>query len=167
MNYWMLTISEENLELTRGQRWKRQGFTARQRKKVDRMQSGDRILFYVKGLRYFSATGTVTSSSYEESTPLWKEEGTDELFPYRVNMRPTLVLPKNGGLEAHHIAPRLEYLKRWPSERWPLAFHSELHLLPRRDFELLEGEMRRARGDRPKIGTREKTNGTAEAGSTT
>ena len=153
MNYWMLTISEENLEVTRRRHWKQQGFTTRQRKKVDRMQSGDRILFYVKGPRHFSATATVTSSSFEESTLVWREDGTDETFPYRVSIRPSVVLPKTRGLEAYHIAPRLEYLKRWPSERWPLAFFPELHLLPRKDFELLEQEMRRAQGRKTKTET--------------
>ena len=148
MNYWMLTISEENLEATRKKNWKQQGFTTRQRKKVDRMESGDRILFYVRESRQFSATATMTSSSFEESTPVWQETGTGELFPHRVSLRPTVVLPKTSGLEGHHIAPRLEYLKRWPTERWPLAFFSELHLLPRKDFELVEQEMRRANGEK-------------------
>ena len=94
MNYWMLTISEENLEATRKRNWKQQGFTTRQRKKVDRMESGDRILFYEKGSRQFSATATMTSSSFEESTPVWKEDGTEELFPYRVSIRTSVVLPK-------------------------------------------------------------------------
>ena len=142
----MLTISEENLEITKKRNWKQQGFTTKQKKKVDRMQSGDRILFYTKGPRHFSATATITSSSFEEPTPIWREDGTSEKFPYRVNIRPSVVLPKNGGLEAHHIAPRLEYLKRWPSELWPLAFQPELHLLPRKDFDLLELEMRRSHG---------------------
>ena len=106
MNYWMLTISEENLEATRKKNWKQQGFTTRQRKKVDRMESGDRILFYVRDSRQFSATATMTSSSFEESTPVWKETGTGELFPHRVSLRPTVVLPKTSGLEGHHIAPR-------------------------------------------------------------
>ena len=110
------------------------------------MVSGDRILFNEKGSRQFSATATMTSSSFEESTPVWKEDGTEELFPYRVSIRPSVVLPKTSGLEGHHIAPRLEYLKRWPTERWPLAFFPELHLLPRKDFELVEQEMQRAKG---------------------
>ena len=41
------------------------------------------------------------------------------------------------------LAPRLEYVKRWPPEDWPLAFFDRLHLLPQRDFRLIEGEMKR------------------------
>ena len=41
------------------------------------------------------------------------------------------------------LGPRLEYVKRWPPESWHLAFFETLHLIPQRDFRLLEGEMKR------------------------
>ena len=45
--------------------------------------------------------------------------------------------------DAMILGPRLEYVKKWLPENWPLAFLDRLHLLPQRDFRLIEGEMRR------------------------
>ena len=46
-------------------------------------------------------------------------------------------------IDALILAPRLDYVKRWAPEDWPLAFFDSLHLLPQRDFRLIEQEMRR------------------------
>ena len=47
-------------------------------------------------------------------------------------------------LDARQIGPRMEYVKKWTPERWPLAFHSTLlHLIPRKDFSLIEEEMKK------------------------
>ena len=48
-------------------------------------------------------------------------------------------------IDALLLAPRLQYLKRWMPEDWPLAFFDRLHLLPQKDFRLVEGEMQRIR----------------------
>ena len=67
----------------------------------------------------------------------------DEDFPYRINIKPTVVLDEELFIDAHQIAPRMEYVKRWTPERWPLAFMGELHIIPRNDFALIEIEMER------------------------
>jgi predicted RNA-binding protein len=153
MNYWMVTISEGNFTVTRQQGWRVQGFTSRQRRKTDRMQPGDRLLFYVKEPRGFALAATITSPAFAEQTPLWRYHRPEETFPHRVRIRPDAVLPQGGYIDANQIAPRLEYLRRWLPEQWLLAFDGELHMLPRRDFDLIEEEMhrqhRRPRADAP------------------
>jgi hypothetical protein len=47
------------------------------------------------------------------------------------------------------LAPRLEYVRRWVPEDWPLAFFDKLHLIPQKDFRLIEGEMQRLQSRRP------------------
>lgn len=148
MNYWMLTISEDNFAVTRRQGWRVQGFTRSQRRKTDRMQQGDRLLLYVREPRGFGLTATITSTSFQDEKELWRSHEADEKFPYRVRIRPEIELRDGQYAEAMDLAPRLEYLRRWPPERWPLAFVGELHLLPRRDFELIEGELQRMTGGR-------------------
>ena len=143
LNYWMLTISPENFEVTRGQGFQVQGFGQRQRRKTERMSPGDRLMFYIKDTRVFPVAATMTSKAFEDRIALWHSEHPEELFPYRVTFHADAVLPEGSYLDAADIAPRLEYIKRWPPERWPLAFQGELHLLPRHDFDLLEAEMRR------------------------
>ena len=143
MNYWMLTISQENFAQTRQQRWRVQGFTGPQHRKTERMQPGDRLLLYVREPRVFGMTATITSTAFQDQTIIWRSHRQQETFPYRVRLRPEAILGEGDYIQALDLAPRLEYVRRWIPEQWPLAFQDELHLLSRRDFELIEGEMRR------------------------
>ncbi|MSQ12509.1 MAG: EVE domain-containing protein [Dehalococcoidia bacterium] len=141
VNYWMIAISPENWRVTKEHGLTVQGFTTRQRKKVERMAPGDRLLFYVKDRRVFSATATVTATASEDRSRLWTASDPQEFFPHRVRIRSEAVMPEGKGLDANLIAPRMEYLKRWPPERWYWAMVGELHILPRKDLELVEWEM--------------------------
>ena len=66
-----------------------------------------------------------------------------ERFPYRLKLEPDIVLQEDSYLDGLQLGPRLEYVKRWFPESWYLAFFETLHLIPQRDFRLLEGEMKR------------------------
>jgi hypothetical protein len=150
VNYWMLSMPEEHFNVTRDQGYKVQGFGIRQRRKTDRMVKGDKLLFYVKGLRVFPVAVTIISTVFEDETPLWLSTQANELYKYRVRTRAELILRPDQYLQANQIAPRMEYVRRWPPEMWPHAFWEELHLLPRKDFELIEEEMRKVlRGQGP------------------
>ena len=54
-----------------------------------------------------------------------------------------MILKDDEFIDASMIAPRLDYLKFWYPEDWPLAFIELVHLLPSRDFRLIESEMKR------------------------
>lgn len=150
MNYWMLSLSEEHYNVTREQGFRVQGFGIRQRRKTDRMVKGDKLLYYVKGLRVFPVASTIISTVFEDEKPLWLSTQPNELYKYRVRTRGALILRPDQYLQAIQIAPRMEYVRRWPPEMWPHAFWEELHLLPRKDFELIEEEMRKVlRGQGP------------------
>jgi hypothetical protein len=141
----MIAIEPENFERSRRQGLSVLGLRARHRKKAERMLPGDRVLFYLTTSQAFAATATVVSSFFEDHTPIWlnQESGPDDM-PWRVRIRPNLVLDRADSLDAHQIAPRLMYLKRWPPEQWPLAFQGQVHLLSAQDFRLIEHEMERA-----------------------
>ncbi|MBM3946283.1 MAG: EVE domain-containing protein [SAR202 cluster bacterium] len=143
MNYWMVAIAPENWDATRRTGVTAQGFTTKQRRKVERMEPGDRLLFYLKDKRVFAATATVRSKMYEERARIWTGSTPNEVFPHRVQITSDAVMPPGRELDAGLIAPRMEYLKRWPMEMWPMGLQGELHILPRKDLELIEGEMLR------------------------
>lgn len=150
MNYWMLSISEENFAVTRAQGFTVQGFGQRQRRKTDRMVKGDRILFYIRGLRVFPTTATIASTVFEGEEPLWTARQPNERFKHRVRITADFVLPEDRYLRVIQIGPRMEYVRRWPPEMWPFALMEELHLLPRKDFEFIEEEMRKILGAPPR-----------------
>ena len=142
-NFWMVVESPEKFEIMRDGGLTLYGLGRKYRKRAERMQPEDRVLFYISKIRKWTATATISSDSFVDKTPIFGPEYNGELFPHRVRLKPNIILPSNNYIEAGLIAPRLEYLKRWIPEEWPLAFFETLHLIPQRDFKLIESEMRR------------------------
>ena len=127
-NFWMINCNNQNFDITRKLGFAQQGLKAEYRRKVQRVEPGDRIIYYVSGERVFTATATVTKG-YEEvrSTP-WINEGKTA-WPYRVGIKPDVILSHEQYIDAGLIAYRLEYLRKWPPEDWHMAFQGNLHLL--------------------------------------
>lgn len=152
-NYWMLVITPSNFAVTREHGYTVQGFSAVNRKKVERMEIGDRLLYYVTGVQRFPASATVISTFFVEQTLLWKSHRREEAFTHRVHIKAEVVIAEEADyMDARDIAPSMEYVKRWIPEQWPLAFIGELHLIPRKDFTLIEEEMRKIAGRRGRAG---------------
>ncbi len=141
-NFWMITNNEANFRITQNLGFSVMGLKSQHRRKVQRISDGDRILMYVTHRRRFVATATATSDYFESDDAVWEREGRAG-FPFRVKIRPEIVLPDEQFMDANLIAPRLEYVKRWAPEDWYMAFQGNLHLLPKSDFLLIEEEMKK------------------------
>ncbi len=141
-NFWMIVSSPENFQITRDLEFTAQGLKAQHRRKIQRIEAGDRILFYVYGSRRFTATASATSSYVEDDSGTWQKEGRAEC-PYRIGIKPEVVLDDHQYIDANLLAPRLDYVKRWAPENWYMAFQGNLHLLPKNDFLLIEEEMKK------------------------
>ena len=133
----------QNFEITREIDFSLFGMGAKYRRRAERMQPQDRVLFYINGVRKWPASATITSTYFEDNSPLWHPTTRGESFQYRVKLKPDIVLDEEDYIDAMILGPRLDYVKRWAPENWPLAFWDRLHLLPQRDFRLIEGEMER------------------------
>ena len=141
-NFWMIINNERNFRITQGLGFLVMGLKAQHRRKVQRISDGDRILMYLSHRRRFAATVTATSGYFEVEDTIWEKEGRAG-FPFRVNIRPEIVLQDEQFMDANLIAPRLDYVKRWAPEDWYMAFQGNLHLLPKSDFLLIEEEMKK------------------------
>ena len=142
-NYWMVVQTPENFERSKERGFTIHGLKTRQRRRAQRMEPDDRVLFYVSGLRKWTAIASIASRYFEDRSPIWDSGPKGERYPYRVKLSPSIVLDERDYIDALELGPRLEYVKRWPPESWPLAFHDTLHLLPQRDFRLIEAEMKK------------------------
>ena len=142
-NYWMFVQSPEDFEISQKRKFSIHGMTRRQRRRAQRMAPDDRVLYYISSRNRWAVSGYIKSTYFEDVTPIWKSDSGVEKFPYRVNISPTIVLREHDYIDAMILGPRLTYLKRWSPERWPLAFFDTLHLLPQKDFNLVENEMSR------------------------
>ena len=141
-NFWMMINNEENFRITQARGFTLLGLKAQHRRKVQRITEGDRVLLYISHLRRFAATATAMSSFYEGEEPIWVNEGSTG-FLYHIKLQPGVILKDEQFIDANLLAPRLEYIKRWNPEDWYMAFQGNLHLLPKNDFTLIEGEMKR------------------------
>ena len=65
-NYWMMVASPEDFEITKERGFTVYGVRGKYRRRAQRMQPEDRMLFYVKGLRKWTATATITSQFFED-----------------------------------------------------------------------------------------------------
>ena len=146
-NFWMINCNEQNFNITRNLGFRQQGLKAEYRRKVQRVEPGDRIIYYVSGARAFTATATVTKGYEEVGAGPWIKEGKTP-WPWRIGIKPDIVLDREQYIDAGLIAYRLEYLRKWPPEDWYLAFQGNLHLLSKGDFFLLESEMLKLRDGR-------------------
>jgi predicted RNA-binding protein len=141
--HWMVVSSPDNFRKTRELGFSIQGLKSRHKRRVETMRVGDRILYYVTGRMAFAATVTVASPMYEDHTPIWRSARRDEDYPWRVHIRPEIVLEDADWVPAKDIAYRLDYVRKWPPEHWTLAFQGHIHALPRNDFALIEDEVAR------------------------
>ena len=142
----MLVTTQENLDITRARGFKLQGVDTRNRRKAVRMGPEDRVLYYVSDKSGFAATATVTSDSFEDDEPIWKHYRELENFPHRVEIEANVVLDEEHYVDGYQVGPTLEYVRKWPPDRWPLAFFGMLHIIPQRDFNFIEEELKRAGG---------------------
>ena len=148
-NYWMFVETEENASITRRLGYKLFGMGPRYRKRAQRMQKNDRVLFYTRTTRSWTASATIKSKCFEDDSIIWMPESRPVDFKFRVELNPDYILDETQYLDGLQIGPGLEYVRRWAPENWPLAFWDKLHLLPQRDFKLLEGEMVRIKTGKP------------------
>ena len=146
----MVAVRPEYYDACVAQDFAALGLGRQQRKRVQRMELGDRVLFYVVERMVFGATASVSGACFEDQTPLWPSPDPEETFAWRVHTRPDVVVDREHTIDARLIAPRMEYVKKWAPEEWPLAFQGLLHLVPKRDFQIIEAEMRKGRR-RPEV----------------
>ena len=91
-NYWMVVVSTENFHIIKERDFSVYGFRAKLKKRVERMEVGDRMLFYLSREQRFPATVTVTSTMFEDRDPLLNSASGQEEFPCRVHIEPAVVL---------------------------------------------------------------------------
>jgi hypothetical protein len=138
----MVACNEDNYRITKNLGFTIQGLKTEYRRKVQRVEPGDRLLYYVTGIRCFAATATLTSTYREDPTLVWQNEGSASWL-YRIDIQPGVVLEEPQYIQAGLLAHRLDYVRRWPPENWYMAFQGNLHLLPKNDFFIIEEEMKK------------------------
>ena len=95
-NYWMFVESPENFAIIKDMGVTLFGMGQRYKRRAERMSPGDKALFYVRGARKWTACATITSEYFEDDSPVFSDHNPDERFPFRVRMKPDIVLDEDG-----------------------------------------------------------------------
>jgi len=138
--YWIIVGSPENFARTRAIEFTMQGIKSRHRKKADRMKPGDKIVYYLTGMKAFAGVSTITSTAFESHDRIWssgdpKKEAED--YPFRVSTKPELILADGEYIAAEPIAREMTYVAKWPAANWTLAFQGNVHEIGEDDFNLI------------------------------
>lgn len=138
VTYWMLVSSPENFERARGQDFRVLAMKRRHLRKAERVQPGDRVVYYAVGQQGFLGTFTVLSPYFESHEPLFQSKKDGEDYPYRFAVQPDVVLPPGQLVPAVALLPDLQFVKKWPAEHWHLAFQGNVHTVSAEDFVTIE-----------------------------
>lgn len=149
--YWIVVGSPENFARTAELGFTVQGLKSRHRKKAERMQPGDKIVYYITGRKAFGGVATIESPYYEDHELIWKSSDAKkaaEDYPFRVKISPDLILPLEEAIPAEPVARQMTYVAKWPANNWTLAFQGNVHEIGEGDYQLI----RRAIGAAAAVG---------------
>ena len=144
---WIVVGSTENFAATRAQGFGVQGLKSRHRKKAESMRAGDRLIWYITGVKAFAGYATLTSTYFEDHTPIWKSKDPKrdaEDYPLRVKIEPVVTLSANDFVPAEPLARQMTYVSKWPAANWTLAFQGNVHKIDDADFDLIATALRDA-----------------------
>ena len=144
MTYWIVVGSEENMRIAEARGFDVFGFKSTRRSEVSSMRSGDKLIFYLTKIMKFGGVAEVTSDYFEDHERVFaSEKKPGEDYPFRVRVKPEIILTPEQYLDVREIAPTLAFTQRW-GDNWRLAFQGNLHEIPEEDYEKLASLMREA-----------------------
>ena len=148
MTYWIVVGSEENMRIAESRGFGIFGFKSTRRGEVSRMKPGDKLIFYLTKIMKFGGLAEITSEYFEDHSKVFtSEKKPGEDYPFRVKVKPEIILTPDRYLDVREIAPGLAFTQRW-GDNWRLAFQGNLHEIPEEDYRRLESLMRQAAGVR-------------------
>ena len=138
--YWIVVGSAENFRRTAELGFTVQGIKSRHRKKAERMGPGDKLVYYLTGVKAFAGIATVESPYFESHERIWASgdpKKAAEDYSFRVRTSRDLVLAEENAVPAEGVARRMAYVAKWPAENWTLAFQGNVHEVGEGDYGLI------------------------------
>ncbi len=139
---WILTGSLENFRINVERGFDVVGFKERRRRQAEEFEPGDEIVFYVTGVQAFGGIARVKSEMFEDRERIWPgKKGKPEIYPWRVEAEPVLVLAEKDFVPAEELVTELEHVRKWPLDHWHLAFQGQLRTVGDADAALLRDRL--------------------------
>jgi predicted RNA-binding protein len=145
MTYWIVVGSPENFQIAISRGFDLFGFKSTRRRETGTMEPGDKLVFYLTGIKMFGGIATVTSDAYEDHKKIFaSEKKPGEDYPFRVKTKAEIVLAEEQQLYVPDYVPLLEFTKKGATKSWAMHFQGNLHKISAADYKLLERDMRAA-----------------------
>ncbi len=143
MTYWIVVGSPDNFQTAIDRGFDLFGFKSTRRKASSEMEPGDKLVFYLTGIKMFGGIATVKSDSFEDHTKIFKsEKKPEEDYPYRVKTKADIILKEDDMLYVPDYVPMLEFTKKGETRSWAMHFQGNLHRISEADYKLLEKDMK-------------------------
>jgi predicted RNA-binding protein len=142
---WCLTTSPDNFGRTAALGWSLQGLKSRRGPTARRLRPGDRITYYCTQAGAFGAVVEVTTEAHTDHEPIWvaRQEGED--YPWRFGITPLVVIEDPAGwVPVVELLDELAHPRKWPPERWHLAFQGNIREWPAGDCEAVLRALQRS-----------------------
>jgi hypothetical protein len=145
MTYWIVVGSPENFEIAISRGFDLFGFKSTRRRESGEMVPGDKLIFYLTGIKMFGGIATVASDAFEDHKKIFaSEKKPGEDYPFRVKTKADIVLSEDQWLYVPDYVPLLEFTRKGATKSWALFFQGNLHKISATDYKLLERDMRAA-----------------------
>lgn len=140
---WILSGGVENFRIYVERNFDVIGMKEKRVRMAERMQPDDEIIFYVSGIKAFGGIARITSPMFEDREQIWPQGNKKylELYPWRVNAEPVLVLEEEQFVPVESLLGEMEHLKKWPEAHWHLGFQGQLRTIGSEDRELIHERM--------------------------
>ena len=142
---WVLTGSLENFRATREHGFRVIGAKEGRRGMAEQIEPGDRIVFYVTGVKAFGGIVRVTGEMYEDREKIWPgKPGNPDPTRGASRPSPSWCSTRTSSCPPWSWPASSSTCAKWPAEHWTLAFQGQLRAVTDADAELLERRMREA-----------------------
>jgi predicted RNA-binding protein len=141
--YWIVVGLPDNFQIAAKRGFDMFGFKSTRRRESGEMRPGDKLVFYLTGVKKFAGIATVSSEAYEEHTKVFKsEKKPGEDFPFRVKTKVDIALDEDRWLNVPDFVPLLEMTRKGAMKSWGMAFQGNLHKISTADYKVIESAMR-------------------------
>jgi len=125
--YWFCTVNEDNWHVIKRELiW---GVSRKFKSRVEKMSVGDKIVFYV--------TPASIGGIFEVVTPVFEDSRkifvSGKIFPYRVKLRPLIVLDKP--ISFKPLILKLRFIRN--KERWAAYIRLPVREIPADDYDII------------------------------
>jgi predicted RNA-binding protein len=145
MKYWLVVTSAENFKHDRENLgFRLQGIPMRYKRQVQKMNLGDKVVYYIMGLQKFGAIARITGEYVEDHSKVWIND--DEKWPARRPSEQEISLQDDELIDAKKLVPDLSFIEK--KDRWGVYLQGSIREIPEEDFRLIESEMRKVIAER-------------------